>query len=113
MNAREYMAKHNLEGGKDKEEDKPQSLEEHAWARARESGSHRPRSGTPHDWEDWEKYHEQLAADSEQLSQKIDHDSRVKASQSKEASDTDGEGHQDSGSDNDHVGRDTSSKHTH
>ncbi|WP_200906789.1 hypothetical protein [Cobetia sp. UCD-24C] len=73
------MAKHGLDGDKDKdkEEDKPQSLEEHAWARARESGSHRPRTGTPHDWEDWERYHEQLAADSEKLSQKIDRQARA------------------------------------
>lgn len=82
MNAREYMAKHGLDGDKDKEEDKPQSLEEHAWARARESGSHRPRSGTPHDWEDWERYHEQLAAESESLAQKVNRDSRVKSQDS-------------------------------
>ncbi len=89
MNAREYMAKHGLDGDKDKEEDKPQSLEEHAWARARESGSHRPRTGTPHDWEDWERYHEQLAADSEKLSQKIDRQARAGGSASAHDDDVD------------------------
>ena len=89
MNAREYMAKHGLDGDKDKEEDKPQSLEEHAWARARESGSHRPRTGTPHDWEDWEHYHEQLAADSEKLSQKIDRQARAGGSASAHDDDVD------------------------
>ena len=109
MNAKEYMAKHGI--SPDREEDKPQSLEEHAWARAREAGNHRPRSGTPHDWEDWERYHDQLAADSEQLTQKIDHDSRVKASHPKEASDVGGEGHEDGGS-KDRGNKGTSSKAT-
>ncbi|WP_110689524.1 hypothetical protein [Salinicola endophyticus] len=60
MNARDYLAKQGI--ALDKEEDKPQSLEEKAWARAREAAEHGPRSGTPHDWEDWERYHEALAS---------------------------------------------------
>ena len=48
MNARDYLAKHGAP--LDKEEEKPQSLEEKAWARAREAAEHGPRSGTPHDY---------------------------------------------------------------
>ena len=70
MNARDYLARQGIE--LDKEEDRPQTLEELAWSRAREAGSHRPRSGTPHDWEDWERYHDQLAENSDRISQKID-----------------------------------------
>lgn len=69
MNARDYMAKKGID--LDREEDKPQTLEELAWARAREAGSHPPRSGTPFDWEDWERHHDQLAEDSGRLTQKI------------------------------------------
>lgn len=70
MNARDYLAKKGI--ALDREEDKPQTLEELAWSRAREAGQHRPRSGTPFDWEDWERYHDQLAEDSDKLTQKID-----------------------------------------
>lgn len=70
MDAREYLAKKGLVLEKD--EDKPQTLEELAWSRAIEAGSHRPRSGTPHDWEDWERYHDQVAKNSDKLAQKID-----------------------------------------
>lgn len=70
MNARDYLAKKGLTS--DNDEDKPQTLEELAWSRAREAGNHRPHSGTPHDWEDWERYHDQLAEDSDKLTQKID-----------------------------------------
>ena len=68
MNAREYLARQGI--SLDKEEDKPNTLEEKAWARARESGAHRPRSGTPFDWEDWEHYHDELAGDAEALARK-------------------------------------------
>ncbi|WP_340163038.1 hypothetical protein [Vreelandella populi] len=75
MDAREYMARKGLDGGKD--EERPNTLEELAWSRARGASSKRPKSGTPHDWEDWERYHEELAAGSERLIQKIDHQARL------------------------------------
>ncbi|WP_027967014.1 YqaE/Pmp3 family membrane protein [Halomonas halocynthiae] len=69
MDAREYLAQKGLDG---KPRTQPQlTLEEKSWARAKASGKHRPRAGTPHDWEDWERYHEQLADAAEQLEQKI------------------------------------------
>ncbi|MCM5703629.1 hypothetical protein [Larsenimonas salina] len=68
MNAKEYLARKGI--ALDKEEDKPQTLEEKAWSRARQSGDHRPRSGTPFDWEDWERYHDTLASDSKELARK-------------------------------------------
>lgn len=70
MNARDYLNRKGIE--LDRDEDRPQTLEELAWSRARKAGSHRPRSGTPYDWEDWERYHDQLAEDSDKLAQKID-----------------------------------------
>lgn len=70
MDARDYLARKGLVLEKD--EDKPQTLEELAWSRAIEAGSHRPRSGTPHDWEDWERYHGKLAEGSDKLTRKID-----------------------------------------
>ncbi|SDJ95003.1 YqaE/Pmp3 family membrane protein [Billgrantia gudaonensis] len=72
MDAREYMAKKGIDRGRD--ELRPNTLEEKAWARARESGDHRPHAGTPFDWEEWERYHEDLAEDAEQIDQKIDHE---------------------------------------
>ncbi|MAM56546.1 MAG: hypothetical protein CMN25_04345 [Salinicola sp.] len=69
MNARDYLAKQGI--ALDKEQDKPQSLEEKAWARAREAAEHGPRSGTPHDWEDWERHHEELASDSRSIHAKV------------------------------------------
>ncbi|MBB3142176.1 YqaE/Pmp3 family membrane protein [Halomonas organivorans] len=77
MDAREYLARKGLDGERDRE--RPNTLEEKAWSRARESGDHRPRAGTPHDWEDWERYHEQLAEGAETLEQKIDHDAHRRA----------------------------------
>lgn len=74
MDAREYLAKKGVI--LDKDEDKPHTLEELAWSRAREAGQHRPRSGTPHDWEDWERYHGTLAEGAEELGQKIDPEAR-------------------------------------
>ena len=72
MDAREYMARKGIDTGR--EQERPNTLEEKAWARAREAGGQRPHAGTPHDWEDWEKYHEALAEDADQLDQKIDHE---------------------------------------
>ncbi len=72
MDAREYLARKGLDG--DRERERPTTLEEKAWARARESGDHRPRAGTPHDWEEWERYHDELAEDAGTLEQKIDHE---------------------------------------
>ncbi|MBE0489758.1 MAG: YqaE/Pmp3 family membrane protein [Halomonas sp.] len=69
MDAREYLARKGLEGDRDAE--RPTTLEEKAWARAREAGDHRPRAGTPHDWEDWEHHHDALADGAETLQQKI------------------------------------------
>ncbi|MGQ7247767.1 YqaE/Pmp3 family membrane protein [Halomonas sp. V046] len=69
MDAREYLARKGLDGERDKE--KPNTLEEKAWDRARGSHDHRPKSGTPHDWEDWERYHDLLADGADQLQQKI------------------------------------------
>ncbi|MGM0693023.1 MAG: YqaE/Pmp3 family membrane protein [Pseudomonadota bacterium] len=72
MDAREYMARKGLDGERDQE--RPNTLEEKAWSRAREAGEHRPRAGTPFDWEEWERYHETLAEGAEEIEQKIDHD---------------------------------------
>lgn len=72
MNARDYMAKHNLAQGKDSAEEHPQSLEEKAWKRALEAAEHGPTSGTPFDWEDWERYHETLGKDAKQVGMKAD-----------------------------------------
>ncbi|WP_253450688.1 YqaE/Pmp3 family membrane protein [Halomonas sp. Y3] len=72
MDAREYRARKGLDG--DRERERPTTLEEKAWARARESGDHRPRAGTPHDWEEWERYHDELAEDADSLEQKINHE---------------------------------------
>ncbi|MDH4572708.1 hypothetical protein [Salinicola acroporae] len=69
MNARDYLAKQGI--ALEKEQDKPQSLEEKAWARAREAAEHGPRSGTPHDWEDWERHHEELASESRTIQTKV------------------------------------------
>ncbi|WP_342594049.1 hypothetical protein AAGT95_13090 [Salinicola lusitanus] len=69
MNARDYLAKQGI--ALDKEQDRPQSLEEKAWARAREAAEHGPRSGTPHDWEDWERHHEELASESSTIQTKV------------------------------------------
>ncbi len=70
MDAREYLARKGVAIGKD--EDKPNTLEELAWSRARQSGQRPPRAGTPHDWEDWARYHDELAGEAEALGQKID-----------------------------------------
>ncbi|TFH87940.1 YqaE/Pmp3 family membrane protein [Billgrantia azerbaijanica] len=72
MDAREYMAKKGI--AQERDEERPNTLEEKAWARAREAGEHRPRAGTPFDWEDWERYHDALAEGAEGIEQKIDHE---------------------------------------
>ncbi|MEQ6918439.1 YqaE/Pmp3 family membrane protein [Halomonas aquatica] len=77
MDAREYMARKGLDGERDHE--RPNTLEEKAWSRAREAGEHRPRAGTPFDWEEWERYHETLAEGAEALEQKIDHEAHRRA----------------------------------
>tara|TARA_R110001599_G_scaffold301883_3_gene507529 strand:+ start:234 stop:776 length:543 start_codon:yes stop_codon:yes gene_type:complete len=70
MDAREYLNRKGV--GVDRDPDRPNTLEEKAWERARGSGHQRPKSGTPHDWEDWERHHDDLAEGSETLEQKID-----------------------------------------
>lgn len=77
MDAREYLARKGLDGERDRE--RPNTLEEKAWSRAREAGDHRPRAGTPHDWEDWERLHDTLAEGAAALEQKIDHEAHHKA----------------------------------
>lgn len=77
MDAREYLARKGLSGERD--EERPNTLEEKAWSRAREAGDHRPRAGTPHDWEDWERFHDELAEGATEIEQKIDHDAHHKA----------------------------------
>lgn len=77
MDATEYAARQGIALDHDKE--RPNTLEEKAWSRAREAGGHRPRAGTPHDWEDWERYHEALAGDADQVDQKIDHEAHRQA----------------------------------
>ncbi len=70
MDAREYLNRKGV--GLDRDPDRPNTLEEKAWERARGSGHQRPKSGTPHDWEDWERHHDDLAEGAETLEQKID-----------------------------------------
>ncbi|HSH57513.1 MAG TPA: YqaE/Pmp3 family membrane protein [Halomonas sp.] len=77
MDAREYLARKGLDGERDRE--RPNTLEEKAWARARESGDHRPRAGTPHDWEEWERYRGELTEGAESIAQKIDHEAHRQA----------------------------------
>lgn len=70
MDAREYLNRKGV--SIDRDPDRPNTLEEKAWERARGSGQRRPKSGTPHDWEDWERHHDDLADGAETLEQKID-----------------------------------------
>ncbi|MDY7116007.1 YqaE/Pmp3 family membrane protein [Halomonas sp. SSL-5] len=77
MDAREYLARQGIDGERDRE--RPNTLEEKAWARAREAGDHRPRAGTPHDWEEWERYHDDLAEGAESIAQKIDREAHRRA----------------------------------
>ncbi|MGR2737798.1 YqaE/Pmp3 family membrane protein [Billgrantia sp. Q4P2] len=77
MDAREYLARKGLDRSRD--EERPNTLEEKAWERARQAGGHQPRAGTPYDWEDWERYHEELAEGAETIDQKIDHEAHRQA----------------------------------
>ncbi|MFW6345388.1 MAG: YqaE/Pmp3 family membrane protein, partial [Halomonas sp.] len=77
MDAREYLARRGLDGERDRE--RPNTLEEKAWSRAREAGDHRPRAGTPFDWEEWERYHDDLAEGAETITQKVDHEAHRRA----------------------------------
>ncbi|MFN2331736.1 MAG: YqaE/Pmp3 family membrane protein [Halomonas sp.] len=76
MDAREYLARKGLDGDRDAE--RPTTLEEKSWARAREAGDRRPRAGTPHDWEDWERHHDDLADGAERLQQKINREAHLR-----------------------------------
>ncbi|GGC98568.1 YqaE/Pmp3 family membrane protein [Vreelandella lutescens] len=77
MDAREYLNRKGV--GIERDPDRPNTLEEKAWERARGSGHQRPKSGTPHDWEDWERHHDDLAEGAETLEQKIDKEAHRKA----------------------------------
>ncbi|WP_249978115.1 YqaE/Pmp3 family membrane protein [Vreelandella olivaria] len=77
MDAREYLNRQGVAQGHDPE--RPNTLEEKAWERARGAGSQRPKSGTPHDWEDWERHHDDLADGADALEQKIDKEAHRKA----------------------------------
>jgi len=79
MDAREYLSRQGV--GLDKDPDKPNTLEEKAWDRARGSGQQRPKSGTPYDWEEWERYHGDLAGEADTLEQKIDKDAHRESAQ--------------------------------
>lgn len=79
MDAREYLSRKGI--GLDRDPDRPNTLEEKAWERARGAGDHRPITGTPHDWEDWERYHDELAEDAASLEQKIDKQAHRQAEQ--------------------------------
>lgn len=72
MDAREYLSRQGV--SLDRDPDKPNTLEEKAWERARGAGQQRPKSGTPHDWEEWERYHGDLAGEAGTFEQKIDKD---------------------------------------
>src|SRR5690625_655425 len=74
MDAREYLARKGLDGSRD--EARPNSLEEKAWERARQSDQQQPRAGTPHDWEDWERYHQVLAEGASVIEQKFDREAQ-------------------------------------
>lgn len=77
MDAREYLNRKGV--GIERDPERPNTLEEKAWERARGAGSQRPKSGTPHDWEDWERHHDDLADGAESLEQKIDKEAHQKA----------------------------------
>ncbi|MBZ0328964.1 YqaE/Pmp3 family membrane protein [Halomonas sp. ANAO-440] len=79
MDAREYLARKGI--GQGREEERPITLEEKAWERARGAGHRQPHAGTPHDWEDWERFHDALAEGAESIEQKIDHDAHLHASE--------------------------------
>ncbi len=84
MDAREYLNRKGVP--LDRDADRPNTLEEKAWERARGSGHERPKSGTPHDWEEWERYHGDLAPDADEITQKIDEEAHRKATAEKPSS---------------------------
>ncbi|MDR5899730.1 YqaE/Pmp3 family membrane protein [Halomonas vilamensis] len=79
MDAREYLSRKGV--GLDRDPERPNTLEEKAWERARGAGQKRPKAGTPHDWEEWERYHENIAEDAETIEQKIDKEAHRQAEQ--------------------------------
>lgn len=83
MDAREYLSRKGV--ALDRDPDRPNTLEEKAWERARGAGEHRPVTGTPHDWEDWDRYHDELAEDAASLEQKIDKEAHRQAEQAPSA----------------------------
>ncbi|MCS2609905.1 YqaE/Pmp3 family membrane protein [Halomonas dongshanensis] len=84
MDAREYLNRKGV--GQEREQDRPNTLEEKAWERARGSGDQRPKAGTPHDWEDWERFHADLAAGAKTLEQKIDKEAHRREASGRERS---------------------------
>lgn len=84
MDAREYLNRKGV--GVDRETDRPNTLEEKAWERARGAGMQRPKSGTPHDWEDWERHHDEVAENAASLEQKIDKQAHRKLQSASESS---------------------------
>lgn len=84
MDAREYLSRKGV--GLDRDPERPNTLEEKAWERARGAGQQRPKVGTPHDWEEWERYHDDLAEDAETIEQKIDKKAHRQAEQAGAAS---------------------------
>ncbi|MGM0521720.1 MAG: YqaE/Pmp3 family membrane protein [Pseudomonadota bacterium] len=84
MDAREYLSRKGV--GLDRDPERPNTLEEKAWERARGAGHQRPKVGTPHDWEEWERYHDDLAEDAETIEQKIDKKAHRQAEQAGSAS---------------------------
>ncbi|MGM0858575.1 MAG: YqaE/Pmp3 family membrane protein [Pseudomonadota bacterium] len=84
MDAREYLNRKGVP--LDRDADRPNTLEEKAWERARGAGHERPKSGTPHDWEEWERYHGDLAPDADEITQKIDKEAHRKAAADKPGS---------------------------
>lgn len=81
MDAREYLTRKGLDGSRD--EERPNTLGEKAWERARHSSGHQPRAGTPYDWEDWERYHDELAKGAESIEQKIEHEAHRQEARSR------------------------------
>ncbi|MYL24195.1 YqaE/Pmp3 family membrane protein [Halomonas alkaliantarctica] len=81
MDAREYLNRKGV--GIERDPERPNTLEEKAWERARGAGHKRPKAGTPHDWEEWERYHDDLAEDADTLEQKIDKEAHRRAEQAR------------------------------
>jgi uncharacterized membrane protein YqaE (UPF0057 family) len=84
MDAREYLSRKGV--GLDRDPERPNTLEEKAWERARGAGQKRPKAGTPHDWEEWERYHGDIAEDAQAIEQKIDKQAHRQAEQASASS---------------------------